>query len=108
MPGCQSNFVGGIGEADQNRRRGTKHSDRFRIDTLEDGTRIYLSQTDVSSSGGCNSPDKSPAVSMKHWQRPKIAIPNRHGMMNEHSHRVDVGIAMSDHHAFRLCGSPAG
>ena len=62
----------------------------------------------MSRAGGGYRPDKSPAVGVKHRQRPEITIGTGHGLMEQRADGVHLGVAVRDHHALRARGRAAG
>ena len=75
---------------------------------FEDSARLDFAQTDVRRARGGHGPDESPAVGVKHRQRPEITIGTGHRLMEQRADGIHPGIAVSDHHALRTRSRAAG
>ena len=97
-----------IRQRNQNRRRRAEHGYLLVRHQFEDSARLDFAQTDVSRARGSYRPDESPAVGVKHRQRPEITIGTSHGLMDQRADRIHPGVAVSDHHALRARSCAAG
>ena len=90
-----------VGHPDQDGWRGTQHRNLFCVDQLEDSRWLDASQADVPAANRGDHPDKCPAVAVEHRQRPQVRVAGGHRHVRERSNRVDVRVAVGDHHALR-------
>src|SRR6476620_2215153 len=62
----------------------------------------------MDSACGGYRPNERPAIGVEHRQGPQITIRTGHPLMQEGPDRIQVRVAMRDHHTLRTRGSAAG
>ncbi len=75
---------------------------------LQNLLRVYPAQAHVGTGHGSNGPGETPAIAVKHRQRPQVHRVHVHGPHRLVAQRVDVGTAVVVHHAFGITGSAGG
>src|SRR3984957_604141 len=106
--GARAYGLRSVRDPDQHGRRGTEGGDRLAFDQFEDRRWVDLTKADMRRAARGDSPHEGPSVSVKHRQRPQIPIFRRYLKMRQRAEDVEVGVAVSDHHAFGACSCAAG
>ena len=106
--GEAAQFVGGVGDADEDGGRGAEEGDGFADNVLEDGAGFGLAKAHVGRAHGGDNPDEGPPVGVKHRDGPEIAIGAGHVQVHQGADGIEPGIAMGDHHTLGAGGGAAG
>ena len=104
---AQAELVGRARDADEHRGRRAQHGDRLLRELGEDLRGLDAPQAHVGAADRGDDPREGPAVGVEHRERPEVALAGRHVDVDEGADRVEIRIAVGDHHALGARGRAA-
>ena len=101
-------FVRRVDQRRVNDRRAAIVAHFFRAHQIENRFRLDFAQAHISPGLRRDRPGKTPAVAMKHWQRPQINRMTLHAPSQDIADGIHVGAAMVRNDAFRIARCAGG
>ena len=101
-------LVSGIDQGVEHHRCSAEVCDSVRLNSIENSFVPNVPQTDAGAGNGSERPGETPAVAVKHRQRPEVDRVSTHIPAQRHGNRVQVGTPVVIHHPFGITGSSRG
>ena len=101
-------LVSGIDQGIEHHRCSAEVCDSVRLNRIENSFVPNVPQTDAGAGNGSERPGETPAVAVKHRQRPEVDRVSTHIPTQCHGNRVQIGTPVVIHHPFGITGSSRG